>query len=209
MLLIYFRACGFKLIAFLFCFVLANNVTSFFSNYWLSSWSISQSEENRKTMHLTDRPVCPINRNSIELNSCKCLDFYESIGKLTNKMETNQNATFSKFFTYFLIAFSDNILQAGSHIMVRIMSLKASNYFHTKLLDSTLRSTMRFFESTPCGRIVNQFSKDISNTEWSLPNNFRNIISCYLRIAFVITLVGYTTPWYLLVLYFILINRQK
>lgn len=41
-------------------------------------------------------------------------------------------------------------------------SIKAAVTFHTKVLYSVLRSPVSFFETTPLGRIVNRFAKDIT-----------------------------------------------
>ena len=46
-----------------------------------------------------------------------------------------------------------------------IMLMKSAKLFHESMLYSILRSTMQFFESTPIGRIINRFSKDIEAVE--------------------------------------------
>ena len=45
------------------------------------------------------------------------------------------------------------------------MFIRATRVLHDKLLYSVLRGNLRFFESTPIGRIVNRFTKDIEATE--------------------------------------------
>ena len=43
------------------------------------------------------------------------------------------------------------------------------------MLSSILRSKMQWFESTPVGRIINRFSKDIQVIESLLPNSYRMV----------------------------------
>ncbi len=48
------------------------------------------------------------------------------------------------------------------------ISLKASNTLHHNLLHKVLRCPMKFFDTTPLGRIVNRFSKDMDDCEYNI-----------------------------------------
>jgi ATP-binding cassette subfamily C (CFTR/MRP) protein 1 len=92
------------------------------------------------------------------------------------------------------------------------MFIKATKFFHNKLLYSVLRSNLRFFESTPTGRIVNRFTKDIEATEESIPSSVKSLIDCFLSIAAPIIIICSSTPWFLLALFpialcYILVQR--
>ena len=50
---------------------------------------------------------------------------------------------------------------------------RASKQSHKLLLNRILRSPMTFFDTTPAGRIVNRFSKDIDILDLSIPDSFR------------------------------------
>lgn len=48
----------------------------------------------------------------------------------------------------------------------------SAQFFHQSMLVSILRSGMSFFESTPIGRIMNRFSKDIEAVEEQIPTSY-------------------------------------
>lgn len=80
------------------------------------------------------------------------------------------------------------------------MFIKATKMMHTQLLDSMLHGSLRFFDSTPIGRIVNRFVKDIEATENSIPTSIKTLIECMLSIVSTIFVISTTTPFFLLAL---------
>ena len=52
-----------------------------------------------------------------------------------------------------------------ANLLFVFMYIKASRNLHKSMLASILHCNMQFFESTPIGRIINRFSKDIDATE--------------------------------------------
>lgn len=49
------------------------------------------------------------------------------------------------------------------------LCLRISQNLHNKLLHGIVRARMQFFHATSFGRIINRFTKDISNVDVSLP----------------------------------------
>lgn len=68
-------------------------------------------------------------------------------------------------------------------------SLNACIFFHHEMLHGVLRSSMRYFESTPVGRIVNRFSKDISVIDTNLPSNLRLAFEFFLGFACILFVI--------------------
>ncbi len=54
-----------------------------------------------------------------------------------------------------------------------IGSIKASATLHDNMLKSIMRSPMAFFDTTPLGRILNRFSKDIYTIDEAIPMSLR------------------------------------
>lgn len=78
------------------------------------------------------------------------------------------------------------------------MYVKAAKSFHESLLFSILRCSMQFFESTPIGRILNRFSKDIEVTETRLPDFLRPLVRNFLNILSIVVVISVTQPYFIL-----------
>lgn len=96
-------------------------------------------------------------------------------------------------FLYCFIGLLKNLCFVG-------MFIKATKFLHDKLLYCVLRSTLRFFESTPTGRIVNRFTKDIEATEDSIPYSIKSLIECSLGLIKMVIIISISTPLFIIAL---------
>lgn len=80
------------------------------------------------------------------------------------------------------------------------MTFKAAKQLHNSMLFSILRSTMEFFESTPSGRIINRFSKDIDAAERAIPESFKSVCRCLFHVLFTVIVISSSTPYFLITL---------
>ena len=58
-------------------------------------------------------------------------------------------------------------------LCLAVGSIFASASLHDNMLGNILRSPMSFFDTTPLGRILNRFSKDIYIIDQTIPNSLR------------------------------------
>jgi len=75
----------------------------------------------------------------------------------------------------------------------------ASNGLHKSVLANILRSPMSFFDTTPMGRILNRFSKDINIVDEILPRAFSAFFSCFYSIVTTVIAIIVATPTFLII----------
>ena len=68
------------------------------------------------------------------------------------------------------------------------------------MLKSVMHSTMQFFESTPIGRIINRFSKDMYSVEIDLPLSLNGFCFLFLDTMVTFIIISISTPLFASVL---------
>ncbi|KAL1409872.1 hypothetical protein Q8F55_003871 [Vanrija albida] len=102
----------------------------------------------------------------------------------------------------FITAFSGFVLS-----MVGVWgAYRASINLHDRLLDRIMHATVRFFSTTPLGRIINRFSKDIETVDTSLYNSLRFVLVQLVALFVSVGVIAYYIPWFIfpsaVILYF-------
>ncbi|TMS35379.1 hypothetical protein L596_002794 [Steinernema carpocapsae] len=78
--------------------------------------------------------------------------------------------------------------------------LSASKNLHSPMLHNLMRSPMSFFDTTPIGRILNRFGKDIDVVDSLLPLNFRYFIMCIFQVLTTLLIIVISTPIFAVVI---------
>ncbi|PNF24808.1 hypothetical protein B7P43_G15136 [Cryptotermes secundus] len=98
-------------------------------------------------------------------------------------------------------------LGAGQVIAVLISSmylalgtLLAATYLHSQMLSHVLTNPLSFFDTTPTGRILNRFSKDIDTLDNTIPHNIRAWLTCLFSVIATLVVISYSTPIFITVI---------
>ncbi|KAF9419736.1 hypothetical protein BGZ94_009323 [Podila epigama] len=82
-------------------------------------------------------------------------------------------------------------------------SLTASRSIHRRLLTRILNSPVRFFDTTPLGRIMNRFTKDIETVDQEVAPIASNLMFDFLGTMTVVLMISFVTPQFLFAAFFI------
>lgn len=74
-------------------------------------------------------------------------------------------------------------------------SMSAAKLLHRDLIENLLFVPLSFFDTTPSGRILNRFSKDLYAVDVAIPGKGYDLIQCFLRVFCVLIVVSYGTPF--------------
>ena len=77
---------------------------------------------------------------------------------------------------------------------VMVGTLMASSKLHSTMLERILRSPMHFFDTTPLGRILNRFSKDLDVMDVTIPMNLRMLCGQLYNVIGTIFIICFASP---------------
>ncbi|KIO14748.1 hypothetical protein M404DRAFT_17610 [Pisolithus tinctorius Marx 270] len=100
----------------------------------------------------------------------------------------------SQAFTMFFVGF-----------VFALLTYYASQNLHERAIRRVLHAPMSFFETTPLGRIMNRFAKDIDSIDNLIGDALRMLSATGSQILGAIILISVLLPWFLIVVFFVLI----
>jgi len=80
-------------------------------------------------------------------------------------------------------------------ILARV-GVRASKILHDNLLVSVLQAPTSFFDTTPTGRILSRFSKDMYSIDLEISEYIDFVISCSLTVVTSLLTIVVVTPWF-------------
>lgn len=78
--------------------------------------------------------------------------------------------------------------------------IKAGKTMHDEMLRSVLRAPIRFFDSTPVGRILQRFSRDVESVDIYLQWSFVSVVHSLLQVTVSLILILMLIPWMVVVI---------
>ncbi len=127
---------------------------------------------------------------------CACIMcIKKSVKLLAKNILKKFMITLKVFFLYF----------PGISVMVQglvtvVCQISASHILHENLMTNILRAPMSFYDTTPLGRIVNRFSRDVDVLDVNIPLTTRIWLGTMSAVITTIIIISYSTPIFLAVL---------
>ncbi|KAG8328053.1 Canalicular multispecific organic anion transporter 1 [Homalodisca vitripennis] len=102
---------------------------------------------------------------------------------------------------YTMLGFGQMVFAVISAVTLAFGTILASKYLHASMLSNILRCPMSFFDTTPTGRIVNRFGKDVDVLDITLPTSISNTLSMTSIVLGALVVISWSTPIFLVVIF--------
>ena len=81
-----------------------------------------------------------------------------------------------------------------NNLLWTVRGIEAGQLFHNKVLRAILKSEIRFFDSTPVGRILQRFSRDVESVDIHLQWSFDAALHSLLNVVISLILIVFVMP---------------
>ncbi|KAG8328061.1 Canalicular multispecific organic anion transporter 1 [Homalodisca vitripennis] len=98
------------------------------------------------------------------------------------------------FEIYSLLGFGQVLAVLGCAFTLACCTIMASRHLHFTMLSSILRCPMSFFDTTPIGRLVNRFGKDVDVVDSVLPYTINSAMSSFANVLGTLVVITWSTP---------------
>lgn len=158
------------------------------SDWWLSNWSSAVANDRITVQEQLSHSTDPLLGTPI----------FSPIAVDAPAVSANVTSASSYYLGVYagLGAFNSLVVLIRSFVIVWA-GLKAAVSLHDQMLVRVLGSPLSFFDTTPTGRILNRFSKDMYAVDENLPRTLTSSLSTLFACLSVIIVIGSVTPWFL------------
>lgn len=189
-------------------FILAQTI-NIGQSYWLRIWGIA--EDSKAGINEITEPIFALDiatdavmsKWSSVFSTMKNFQWNEPIfARYLVNFEVSElgpvHSTLYYLSMYSLLGLVYAIVGIGRVYIAFSGGLRVSHYMFKNLLMKVMRAEVRFFDSTPIGRIMNRFSKDIEGIDQDLPPSAEMLIICSIACISTVILITFITPAFLI-----------
>ncbi|KAI8814841.1 hypothetical protein BJ742DRAFT_766053 [Cladochytrium replicatum] len=212
----YFAAVGgWRLAFYVFGFVLVQT-SRIARTWWIQKWSegskpvcsATSFTATTSSMMMGDLPVDVFSgpwtssvaafTSSVASNVTKVLVSDAQIQVATTTNAPSRTVMF--LGVYFWLGVAMMVCQTMNSVIMIWLSFRASKFYHLRLLESALGAPLRFFETTPIGRILNRFSRDLQRIDTEVAQLLLMFFETGMMVLSILVGVAFILPPYILVI---------
>ena len=193
----YIGACGGAgFLVFVFVGFLTTNTADFLSSWWIERWTDYISNTLRAGAGIIFATFTSITTRSFQMAKDTDLKTpYAASNGNQGVLMVNDSLYYISIFG--LISIVELFSLIFKFVVQFLGAMRGSRVLHKNILEAVLYSPLRFFETTPVGRIINRFSNDLNEIDRgvmpSLIRFFTLSFGAFVRIG----IVTYVTPPFL------------
>ncbi|KAJ1947623.1 hypothetical protein GGF37_000206, partial [Kickxella alabastrina] len=181
-------------------------------DWWLREWAASYSKSSLTSYHFVartgadHRTIASLSTHSGSVISVEPLSVSSLASGLLNRsiqfvglkgedgLDGGRVDLAYFIGVYVAIALASVFLILGRSLLQFWGSLKASRTLHESLLHTVLRAPVRFFDTTPVGRLINRFSKDMETIDQSLNSSLAIFLTEVIASLAILIVIAVITP---------------
>ncbi|XP_008059021.2 canalicular multispecific organic anion transporter 2, partial [Carlito syrichta] len=115
-------------------------------------------------------------------------------------VEERRNNTSQRLGVYAALGFLQGLLVMLSAMTLAVGGIQAARLLHQALLHNTMRAPQSFFDTTPSGRVLNRFSKDIYVIDEVLAPNILMLLGSFFTSLSTLVVIVFSTPLFAVVI---------
>ncbi|CCH46915.1 ATP-dependent bile acid permease [Wickerhamomyces ciferrii] len=171
-------------------------------SWWVRSWARNMEQQAQQAIMITTTIVeSNIYSNTLFKTLVKPLSLFiikyhtSTKESLMIMKEKNESVYYITIYTLLGVAYAG--ISSIRLIITFLSGIKASSRIFKKVLQRVLRAKLRFYDSTPIGRIMNRFSKDIEAVDQELVPFADGAIACVVSVFSILVLISLITPGFI------------
>ncbi|KAK3805989.1 MAG: hypothetical protein JOS17DRAFT_768002 [Linnemannia elongata] len=185
-----------------------NQALDMSQNIWFAYWTNQMSSSTGSALMNTYRTVVPEQFQVSVRNAFtpKNGDEYGAMTMAVFGKGTPDSVNIEYYLgVYVLLSFLTTVFYGLASVYIMIVpSIRGSRVLHEKLLRKVARAKVRFFDTTPMGRIVNRFSADITSIDDNVGRAFHHFLLTALTVIGIVVVISTNMPTFLIAAVFIL-----
>ncbi|CAO3623722.1 unnamed protein product [Cunninghamella echinulata] len=175
---------------FIFLLVVGTKGLDLLSNWWLKEWSaIYKTTSNTVN-----------NQHLLVINNANSDISHASILNTLNTLNENNESPSNQLKYYLGVYVFINLLclatSSGQYLIIYIGGLRASRRLFVDLLDRVLHAPLRFFDTTPIGRILNRFSGDFDVIDSNIPTDTMLFLTIMANLTGILVAILIAQPYF-------------
>ncbi|KAG0174280.1 hypothetical protein DFQ28_000118 [Apophysomyces sp. BC1034] len=173
----------------------------FWSALWLRIWAGS----NATQAHDNAQDNGMINLLAMSTKPMPGYAQQQQVFQIAEEVEGDTRGVDFYIGIYLLICFSGIIFQSMRTVLLYWGSIRGAKKLFSSMLHRIIHAPMRFFDTTPVGRVLNRFGQDISVIDTQMARSASHMIYCLTGFIAAIAVIIYITPEFLVVAAIILV----
>nr|XP_053630896.1 ATP-binding cassette sub-family C member Sur-like [Cherax quadricarinatus] len=196
--IIYLKACGLSLgLGYLFC-AFAGQGVSVGLDFWLESWSGEANSWNATEQknwqafktHLAQANDPMGKEGGVEPHILNIRERYQHYVQDTMRYY---------FSIYALLSVISILLSLSTNLLAQFAAGRGRRRLHQDMLENLVRCPIRFFDTTPAGRIMNRFTTDTAMIDKELARSVTHLLFFVLMVSSAVLVNVIITPAFLAV----------